>query len=215
MKRALPVLAILLAATASPALALGPVDGEVTALYWLSTTQIGSSEEDSPDAGGRAELWFVKKIGISAALVRTDPEGALEGTDLEYRNLDLKWRVLSPTENNFLALGVGWQQLELANGDSVDTSGPRAVLEGRVSLVGVLYAYGRAAYLPDLDDWRIGLVTLTNGKGHEIEGGVQLKPAPFLQFFAGYRRNEATFDGLLGEVEVSTDGIVAGAGVNF
>lgn len=209
--RAAPLILGLLLAS-SPALSLGPVDGEVTALYWRSTTEVDDVREDSPAVGGRAELWFFKKLGVSGTQLTAELEGTLDGTDLRYRNLDVKWRVFSPTENNFLALGLGWQEID-ESGDA--TSGPRAMVEGRVGLVGFLYVYGRGAYLANLDDWQLTGVPLTDGTGHELEAGVQLKPFPFLQLFAGYRRGSVTFDGPAGDVDVATDGALIGIGVNF
>lgn len=220
MTRTLRLLAlgtVLAVAPHAPAWALGPVDGEVTALYWLSDTEVGDTSESSSALGGRAELWFVKKLGVSAGLYRPSPEGSLEGTDFDYKNLDIKWRLLSPTENNFLAVGAGWQKIDFDdNGVEADTSGPRLVAEGRVGLVNILYFYGRGAYLPDLDDMEVGLVTFTDGKGHELEFGLQVKPMPFVQFFAGYRIQEESFDGPLGfDIDLKHDGIVVGAGINF
>ena len=45
----------------------------------------------------------------------------------------------------------------------------------------------------------------------ELELGLMIKPAPFLQLFAGYRSNDVSFD----NVDWTTDGFVVGAGVNF
>lgn len=225
MTRGLLRITLLVLATmalSSPALALGPVDGEVTALYWMSKTEVETSEdvegeeEDSEDVGGRAELWFMKKFGVSAAMYGIDPEGTLEGTDIDQRQLDVKWRLISPTENNFLAIGAGWQQIDFSGDIDDETSGPRLVVEGRLGLVGILYAYGRGAYLPDLDDFTIDDVPLTDGSGHEIEAGVQLKPFPFIQVFAGWRQTGMTFDTPLGdELEIDSSGPVAGVGINF
>jgi hypothetical protein len=169
---------------------------------------------DSSSVGGRAEVWFVKKVGVSAALFRPSPD---EGNDIDYLNLDVKWRLLSPTENNFLAVGAGWQKIDISGDEDVDSSGVRLVAEGRVGLVGIVYAYGRVAYLPSLDDIDAGGTPLTDGSGTEYEAGVQLKPMPFVQFFLGYRSHEDSWT--LGEdgpdVDIKTDGFVLGAGVNF
>jgi hypothetical protein len=190
-----------------PSLAAGPVDGEITAVYWLSDTKfdlagLDSGSEKSEAIGFRAELWFVKKLGVSAGLFPAELADSDETID--YNNLDVKWRLLSPTENNFLAIGAGWQQIDV---DSEDTGGVRVVLDGRVALVGFLYFYGRAAYVPSLSD--VG--DLRGGSMTELEAGLMIKPAPFIQLFAGYRSNDVGFDG----VDWTTDGAVAGVGVNF
>lgn len=187
------------------AVAMGPVDGEVTAMYWMSETEVdvgfGSASEDSEDIGFRGELWFMKKLGVSVALFSAD----LEDSDatIDYNNLDVKWRVLSPTENNFLAVGAGWQQIDL---DGDDADGFRVVVEGRVAIVGIVYFYGRGAHAPELDADGI------DGDMTELEAGVMVKPAPFLQLFGGYRSNDMSFDG---GIDLTTDGFVIGAGVNF
>ena len=58
--------------------------------------------------------------------------------------------------------------------------------------------------LSDVDEF-------TGGSATELEAGLMIKPAPFLQLFAGYRSNDVSFDG----VDWTTDGFVAGVGVNF
>ena len=191
----------------APSLAAGPVDGEVTAMYWISDTKFEVSGEGSDSVGSeaigfRAELWFIEKLGVSAGLFAAD----LEDTDetIDYNNLDVKWRLISPTENNFLAVGAGWQQIDVGG---EDTGGVRLVADGRVALVGFLYFYGRAAYVPSLSD--VGDVS--GGSMTELEFGLMIKPAPFLQLFAGYRSDDVSFDG----VDWTTDGFLAGVGVNF
>ena len=210
-------LALLTAALApTPAHALGPVDGEATLVYWDSDTEVGSTSASSSNVGGRAELWFFEKLGVSAALYRPEGDDALDGADFEYLNLDVKWRLHSPTENNFIAFGAGWQQVDLSGSTAADTSGPRLVVEGRVARAGVFYAYGRGAWLPDLDDWEVAGVPLTDGEGKEIEIGLQVKPAPFVQLFAGWRMHEDTFEGPLGnDLDFQHDGFLLGAGVNW
>jgi len=194
-------------AAAVPVAAAGPVDGEVTAFYWLSETTSEfdgspSFKEDSDDLGFRGELWFFKRLGVSAGMYSADLADSDETVD--YTNLDVEWRLISPSENNFFAVGVGWQKIDV--GDD-DTSGPRVVVEGRVALVGILYFYGRGAYAPDLDD--VG--PATGGKASEYDLGVMIKPAPFLQIFAGYRSNRVSFDGF----DWDTTGPIAGVGINF
>ena len=199
----------------APAEAVGPADGEVTALYWESDTEVDGISEGSGDVSGRAEIWFLKRCGVSGAYFQPSPGGALDGTKLEYLNLDAKFRVLSPSENNFLALGVGWQKIDVSGEASGDTSGPRVVAEGRFSFK-IVYVYGRVAYLPDLDDLTLGDDTYTSGEGQELEAGVQIKPFPFFQIFAGYRADKVTFDAPEGgSLEVKNEGPVAGIGFNF
>ena len=208
--------AIALAALAAsfwtaPALALGPVNGEVTALYWGSDTDLNGFSESSGDVAARAELWLFKKWGVSAGYFQPSPDGA----DMEYLNLDAKYRVFAPTDNNFIALGVGWQTVDFSAGEGGDTAGPRVVAEGRFS-VKIVYFYGRVAYLPKLDDIEFGEGSLTDGAGQEFEAGIQIKPFPFFQIFAGYRADKMSFDAPEGGTfEIENKGPVAGIGFNF
>lgn len=208
MKKFMGIAAVALATfvlAAAPAAAMGPVDGEVTVMYWLSETEVDdgvtSASVDSEDIGFRGELWFAKKIGVSVAMFGAD----LEDTDLslDYNNLDVKWRLFSPTENNFFAVGAGWQEIDAGDGKA---DGFRVVAEGRVAIVGIVYFYGRGAYAPSLD------AEGEDADMTELEAGVMLKPAPFLQLFAGYRMNETSFDA---GGDLTTDGFVVGAGINF
>lgn len=210
--------AALAAASLTPAVAAGPVDGEVTALYWASSSTIDTApSEHSYDAAARAELWFVKKVGLSVSWYRPQPEDALAQVDtMQYTNLDLTWRFLSATKNNFFALGAGWQQVNAANGYlDESTTGARLVAEGRVGFVKVLYGYGRAAWLPALKDWDFRGVPMTDGKGYEAEAGLQIKPMAFMQIFVAYRTSHTTFDSAAGPVDVDHDGPVLGVGCNF
>ncbi len=207
--------ASVLIVVAGPVRALGPVDGEISALYWGSDTRTNAADEGSGAAGGRAEAWFFKKFGASVARFAPSPEGALASTELGYTNLDLKWRLLSPTQNNFVALGAGWQKFSVAGLPDGDSDGVRIVAEGRVGIVKVLYFYGRTAYLPSLSDLDTGVERLSHGTGREAEIGLQLKPWPFMQFFAGYRQTKIQFTSSVGDVDIDSAGPVAGFGVSF
>jgi hypothetical protein len=204
-----------LAAAIVPAFALGPVDGEVSALYWGSKTEIATLDEGSGAPGGRADLWFFDRWGASAAMFEPSPEGDLAGSDIGYANVDLKWRFLSATRNNFLAIGAGWERFTLDGLAEGESDGVRVVAEGRVGIVKVLYFYGRAAYLPSLSDLDTGTVVLTDGSGSEGEVGLQLKPWPFVQFFAGWRQNKTEFRSVAGDLSFENKGPVVGMGVNF
>jgi hypothetical protein len=209
------VLAVIVLGASVPVRALGPLDVEVTALFWNSDTEVLGVSESSGEVGARAEVWF-KRLGASAAYFQPKPEGLLSDLDFEYTNLDVKWKFIAPTENNFFALGAGYQSVDLAGGGfDDDSTGARLVAEGRVGLTGILYFYGRGAYMPELSDIETGTVSLTNGSGFEYEFGLQLKPFPFLQLFGGFRSHKNEYDVPLGTTEFKHDGIVVGGGVNF
>jgi hypothetical protein len=198
-----------------PAYALGPLDVAVTAYFWNADSEVLGQTEASGDVGGRAEVWF-KRLGFTAELFRLRPEDSLSNFDFDYTSLDVQWRLLDLTENNFLALGAGYEKVDI-KGPGIDdnSSGPRIMAEGRVGLTSILWFYGRGAYMPDLSDLEAGAVTFTNGTAFEYEFGLQVKPFPFLQIYGGFRQHKDEFDVPLGTTTIKHDGILVGAGVNF
>lgn len=225
--RKLQILVVLslLALASSMSLALGPVDVEAGIVYWDSETDfsLGSMSEsfDSEDIGYFAEGWF-GKWGAKGAVYNVDFDDSGEEGDLsiEYTSLDLRRKLFAPSENNFFALGVGWQKIKIDTGDgNIDTNGFRLAAEGRVGLVGVLYIYGDAAYYFSLDDFDS---EVTNPDGWELEFGLSYKPAPFVNLRAGYRTSSLDFDIDFSEAVVGSasgslepSGFLVGVSVNF
>ena len=119
------------------------------------------------------------------------------GSSSDYTALDVMWKPFSPTENSFIAVGLGWQEMDFtALSFSGDTSGLRVAVEGRVGIVGMVYAYGQAAYLPSMDDASnssLTTVTYNDMNGLEYELGISWKPAPFISVRGGYRENQLDY----------------------
>jgi len=181
---------------ATPLLAAGPIDGEVSALWWANdldtSSQAGNTSDDGGAPGLRAELWALERYGVRAAQFGSDVRSS-QGAD--YTSIDVMWKALAPTENNFLALGLGWQRMQL-EGLAGDTSGMRLAVEGRVALAGMIYAYGTGSYLPDLEDaapTTPGASTLEDMDAYEYELGVAWNAMPFMNVHAGYRVNNLSF----------------------
>jgi hypothetical protein len=189
--------AVLCAALAlAPAYALGPVDGEVATVWWQnefdSTTSSASTSSDAGAPGLRAQLWVLQRYGLRASQWGSNPDGS-DGAD--YSSVDVMWRALAPTENNFLALGVGWQQMDV-EGLGHSTDGVRMAIEGRVGLLTVLQGYAAGAYTPSLSD--VPVVMPTAGRfeeldAYEYELGVAWNALPFMDVHAGYRVNSLSF----------------------
>jgi len=182
---------LLCASTVAPVFAAGPIDGEVSALWWANDYNNGETSTDAGSPGLRAELWMLERYGVRASQFGSDPDGS-DGAD--YTTLDVMWRALSPTENNFVAVGVGWQQMAIEGLE--DTSGVRMTVEGRIGLMDMLYAYGHGAYLPSLGDAEAadGLSgTFEDLDAYEYELGVAWKAMPFMNVHAGYRVNGLSF----------------------
>jgi len=194
---------------AAPALAMGPVDGEVGAVWWANDhdasygESIFSSEAGAP--GFRAELWFMERYGVRAERYSSDT-GDIGGGTSDYTSLDFMWRAFSPTENNYFALGAGWQEIDLDMiGLAGETSGVRLALEGRIALGGLFYIYGQGYYMPALDDAQSidpGLGPLRDMDGHMLEAGLSWKIAPFLSMRGGYRQHNLNFKTTLLDVEI-------------
>ncbi len=224
MKRILLALFVLAASTAlapSPALALGPVDGEATAYWWHNDFSIegtGFAEDDAGDLGFRGELWLFERVGFAGAFLRSNLEDVtLDDDTATYAHLDVRFRLFSPSENNFIALGVGWQEAEFQVSPGFgDTSGLRVVAEGRVS-AGIVYVYGEVAYMPDLDDVQATPTDLVNIEGLEYEVGIAFKPAPFFQIRLGYHSLELEMERAVTGLDrtLKADGFLLGLGVTF
>lgn len=207
-----PVLKTVLTATmsclmlGSVALAAGPIDGEIGAVWWSNDLDTDSGSIDASAPAYRGELWLFDRYGVRAGQYMSNPDGNADGTDTT--SVDVMWRAWAPSENNFVAAGMGWQMMHL-DGLGIDdnTSGMRLSVEGRVGLMNMLYAYGQGSYLPSLDDAGDALArTLEDMDGHEYELGVSWKMAPFVSMRAGYRVSGIDFTQVSSITSSSVDG---------
>ncbi len=156
----------------------------------------------------RAEAWWSDSWGLKGAYYNAD----LEQGDLQDRrrfSLDLKRRLISPTENTFLAAGVGWENIQMETGGS--SSGLRLSLDGRVGLVGIVSLYGQAAWMPSLGD-ADGFVDMS---GMEFETGVVLDPLPFLSIRAGFRQFDLDYSSGGDPGSTRASGIILGTGFHW
>jgi hypothetical protein len=217
--------AALLLLVAGPALAVGPVDLEVGAVWWQSETEIesGSMSEtyDSEAPGAHAQLW-VGNWGVNADWFETSIDEGGVDVDGTWFNVDVR-RQWAFTENNYFAVGVGWQMIDY---DEWDTSGLRVSAEGRVGLFGLVMGYAEAGFYPELDDIEDGDMVGEDVMGYDVEVGVMIHPAPFLRLRAGYRMSSLEFDyrfagspALMQEADpetsLSPDGFLVGVGFKF
>ena len=195
----------------TPVQALGPIDGEVGLHWWANNFEadISDGEIDAGALGARGELWFDQKWGLSGQLYRSDLEED-DLDDAEYLNIDFKRRVFSLTDNSFLALGLGYQDVNIDNDSS---KGARILVEGRVGLGGVVYLYGQTAWFPELEDFN----NRSNVDGTEFEAGLSFDPLPFMSVRAGYRRFKIDYTNELNNSDESakSTGFVIGAGFHW
>ena len=189
---------------AVPAYALGPLDAEAGVLWWshdVETDDLGNANADG--AGAYAEIWWDEGFGLAADYFESDPDFRGAGTSSDF-SVDIKKRIISPTENNFLALGVGWQDTELVGGSTAD--GVRLTLDARIG-VGILHTFGRAVWMPELGDAGIR----RDLEGTEYQVGISLTPFPFFNFRLGYREYQLDYRG----GSQTSDGYFLGAALHF
>ncbi len=222
------VFIVLLIALATPVFALGPVDVEAGASYWLSDTKVAAGETttvSSDDISLWAQIW-VKKWGAKAAVYKTDlSDDIVEGPQqIDYTSLDFRYKVVRFSENNFLALGMGYQSIDVdTNEGSIDSSGWRLSAETHVGLARIVNFYGEGAYYFGMDDLKGGGKTSgENLNGWELEVGVSIKPFPFFNIRAGYRQSNVDFDMTPEEAKaagpgssIKPDGFIVGISINF
>ena len=181
---------VALGITFSPlnAQAMGAVDSEAGLMWWAH--EIDAPEGggvDADDIGVYLDLWFGDRWGFSANVFSSDPDDPDFSSSSNY-SIDVKRRLISPTENNFLAVGAGWQGVETIAGQTSD--GPRLMIEGRVG-AGILFGYSEVAWMPDLGD----AGPRRDMDATEYEVGVSLTPFPFLNLRFGYREFDLEFQG--------------------
>ena len=188
------------------------VDGSAILAWWSNDFSADALDAsfDVGTVGAEAEVWWSQKWGIKGSFLKSDVLESNSGEGPDFLSVDLKRRVISPTKNNFLALGLGWERVDL--GKRADTRGPRFLLQGGLGLTPVLAVYGHAAWLPIMDDSE----ELQDPKGFEFEAGIAINPFPHVLLRAGYRQFDLDFESLDGGDETSTSrGLILGAGVEF
>lgn len=214
MARYLALLILLLTGGALPQIcaAESEIDGDLNLNWWSNTTSADALDAsfDVGSAGGDAELWWRRRWGMKGSLYKSDVVENQSAQAPDYLSVDFKRRLFSATRNNFLALGLGWESIDLGNGS--DTHGPRFLLEGRLGVTPMVSLYGHTAWLPKLEETN----DFEDPDGLEIEAGLAVKPLPHLSFRAGYREFRLDFKSLEGVNESSkSKGVIFGAGIHW
>ncbi len=210
---ALPLLSL-------PARALGPVDVEAGAYWWQNDVDArGIEKEDGAAPAAWARLWL-GRWGIRGGYA----EGDASPWKMELVHVDVVWKAIAPTEQNYLALGLGWSRISIGPGkDGADLDGPRLVADAKANLGGLLFVYGEAAWSPWLGDPDGTRGTFWHGEdaeGYEYELGVELKVFPAIRLRAGYRLSRVEYDaiGVSGGrkgITQETSGFLAGVSFKF
>ncbi len=209
MRRRLLAILITLFSPA-PCLAAGPVDGELGVVWWANDLDLDPTGEfDAGAWGGYAGVWLNDRWGARAAFFRSDLDEPGLDQNIDYLSVDVKGRLVSVSENNFIAAGLGWENIDF--GDGGDSDGLRLVLDGRFGLGRLIFVYGQAAWLPVMSD----ADNRSDLDAFEIEAGLGITPFPFLDLRGGYRQFRLDFktDGV--EDSATSKGLFIGAGVHF
>ena len=194
---------------ASPALALGPVDVELSAAYWDATQDFNFVGGGSIDHIGDGDVLFDGKLSlgkwsldVTQASADLDPgldvfEGS--GRSADFVIVDFRRRIAEFSEGNYFAIGLGWQQVDVSYGGlggSADSSGLRLSAELRTSLAGVIQGYGEFGFFPSMDDLTGGPGLMAESvEGYDYELGLLFRLAPFLKLKVGYRIESLESDG--------------------
>ena len=197
-------------ALSGSARALGPVDGEVILSLWNNQfeSDLGDGEADLGSLTASGEIWIGDNWGLRIARFESD----LEETELNNETrtqLELRRRLLSASDNNFFALGVGAESIDLVNGES--SEGLWLSAEARLALTPVTYFYGRGAYLPWMED----AGDFSDITGSELELGVSFTPLPFVSVKLGYLTLDLDYESGGSGGSASSDGLLIGAGLHW
>lgn len=202
------VLGAVIAGLSAPALAVGPVDIELTGVVWDGNHDFNLADEGgtSFDSIGENELSFAASVwfgkwGVAGAMYSAELEddvfvGSRRSTD--FLSVDVRRRIFEATNGNFLAIGVGWRQIDVDYtdfGDSADMSGFRISAEARISLLGAVQGYAEASMFPSMGDLEGPMGILAEDvEGYHWEAGVMIRVAPFLKLRWGFRHESLDAD---------------------
>lgn len=165
----------LLAGTSAHAFSI--LDSHASDGQWWNET---GSQVGSDKLYKYGEQWWDQKWGARGALYHRDTTG-LDFENNKHLAVDVKRRLFSMSGNSYLAVGLGWDDIELP-GDTY-TTGMRFVAEGRYDVFKRAYFFGQAAYTP----WLSEVEDMAGPNGRELEVGLAVNPFPSMSLKAGYR----------------------------
>lgn len=186
-------------------------DGRSPTLSWWSVPFDFDDTDllsDSFDFDGYTETWWTDKWGIRGSRYETTlSDFGDEATG--HTSVDVKRRFFSLTDSSFVALGAGWESIDLDDGAT--STGLRFMAEGRLGIGDTLSLYGQTSWLPELDD--VGGRSNLTGQG--IEAGLTFDPAPSMSVRLGYRRFRLDYDEAGGTGTSESNGFILGAGFHW
>lgn len=190
MKHILGTLIIFFSASVA---AEDPFASKPNILWWSDdfslTAQDSSNQYDSFIS--QTDVWN-NDWGFSGKLLQNDDDLFGIPDNSAYLNIDVKRRFLG-NSNNFLAVGLGWQDIDIESRDAdsrLEVSGPKLSLEGQFNLFRSMKLYGQTAWFPEMDS----TYQEEPASGYEFEAGVMVSPLPALSLKAGFRHFELKYD---------------------
>ena len=166
---------------------------------WSPATQFSFSQDWLSDKWtGQSAFYQVNKFDTG-------------NNDANLWTLDIKRKLLTATEDTYISMGLGWNDIEMAQGES--TSGMRFVAEGRVGIYGPAYLFGQAAVSPWMTDAGNNIAPF----GKELDLGLAITPLPSMSFKAGYRSYWLDSSDLSSDATSTsrTDGFYLGGGLHW
>lgn len=213
MKNTLNSIAVLLfsALIAPSAQALGPLDGEVGVAYWSNhfDADLANGELDIGTRFAYGEAWLFNNWGLKGAYYDSDLEES--GFSNHSRTqIEVRKRLLSFGDTNFIAVGAGLESIALINGENSD--GVRLSAEARIGLPSTVFLYGKAGWTPSLNS----AGSFEDISSTEIEVGAHFTPAPFVSLRLGYIEHQLNYMDMSSGTDGSTSsGFFIGAGFHW
>jgi hypothetical protein len=201
---------MMISALASTCFAAGDSSQDLTIPVWSSDIQSSASFPGTISQFSLGQGWLNNKWSGQNSLYQTNNLDK-DTADTSQWTIDFKRRLLSATENTYLAMGLGWNDIEIMEGES--SSGMRFVAEGRVGIYGPAYLFGQAALSPWMTDFRNNIDPF----GKELELGLAVNPLPAMSFKAGYRSYwlDSSDSSVEPTLQRQTDGFYIGGGLHW
>ncbi len=192
--------------------AFGMYDSYADTQWWDAASQKTSdpSAINNDALYDYGEQWWNQKWGARGAIYQSDQSG-LDFDSNKHLAVDVKRRLFTTPGNSYLAVGLGWDDIELPGDES--TSGMRFVAEGRYGVVGPAYLFGQASFTP----WLSEIENMAGPNGKELEIGLAVNPFPSMSLKAGYR-NYWLDSGNPGDATLynsGNSGLFFGGGINW
>lgn len=164
---------------------LQQLDTAAPQYLWVSdklSFKSGSNRSAKSDFAGGGEYFGKNRWGITGSFVSNDTGLFGEPDNSESVSVNIKRQLLrSKDASNYLAVGFGWQAIEIEN--DIDAKGLSFSLLGKMNVANSLQLYGSSAWFPELDS----SLPQDNVTGYKLEAGLLFKARSRLSLRAGVK----------------------------